>query len=195
MTCGGYRKSSKCYIKERMISMNIIISSFILLLISNAAIASDNVCQIGELQEHGNGHFSLGVYLENSDTLAGYQIPVSFDFGETVISCDSISFAGGRCQDFEFLDSKIDNQVKVAYLMGISEASVGGSFEPLYPDTGEIARIYFTYSGTPGEGEKLKLNRSVWKLGDNKLDYRFWTPDAVEVRCRFKVDNIRLSGQ
>ena len=169
--------------------------SLILIIFTTKVFASGNLCQIGELEEYGNGHFSLGVYLENSDTLAGFQVPVSFDFGETVISCDSISFAGGRCQDFEFLDSKIDNGVKIAYLMGISEASTGGSFESLYPGSGEIARHNFTYSGTTGEEEKLKLNRSVWKLGDNKLDYRFWTPDAVEVRCRFKVDNIRLSGQ
>ena len=166
-----------------------------LLIFPTGAFASDNLCEIRQLQEYGNSHFSLGVFLENADTLAGFQIPVSFDFGETVISCDSISFTGGRCQDFEFLDSKIDNQVKVAYLMGISEASTGGSFEPLYPGSGEIARLYFTYSGTPGEDQRIKLNRSVWKLGNNKLDYSFWTPDAVEVRCRFKVDNIRLSGQ
>ena len=173
-----------------MRSINFLI--YLMLLFFTDVLASDNICQIGALERYGNSHFSLGVYLENSDTLAGLQIPVSFDFGETVISCDSISFAGGRCQDFEFLDSKIDNERHIVYISGVSNISAEANNEPLLPGRGEIARIYFTYEGDPGNTQ-LKIRRARYEMGGNRLEYRFWKPNGTQVRCRFEAPPVRIA--
>jgi hypothetical protein len=43
--------------------------------------ASDNVCFIGAVETAGNQAFSVGIGVRNADTLGGFQIPFSFEFG------------------------------------------------------------------------------------------------------------------
>ena len=170
---------------------NIILGFGAVLILVLVADASDNRFQIGEVEKLGNDHFSLGIHVDNVDTIAGFQIPMSFAFNGLTITLDSVIFAGHRCENFEFLDSKIDNDGHVVYISGVNNISAEADNEPLLPGQGEIARIYFTYESDPGNAQ-LQIKQAHYEMGGNRLEYRFWKPDATEVRFRFEAPPIQL---
>jgi hypothetical protein len=51
--------------------------------------------------------FALRVNITNVDTLAGAQVPIFFRSDNIKLICDSVSFAGGLCENFMFHDIKI----------------------------------------------------------------------------------------
>lgn len=51
--------------------------------------------------------FAVKVNLANVDTLSGMQVPTFFRSDKIKLQCDSVSFAGGRCEYFMFNDVKI----------------------------------------------------------------------------------------
>ena len=156
------------------------IGAFLLFSIAGAN-ASDNVCSIGIVGERSYGEFSVGVELGNSDTLAGFQLPLAFDLGDLSIACNSVSFSGRRCEHFEFLDSKIDNERHIVYIGGVNNISAEANNEPVLPGQGEMARIYFTYEGDPGNAQ-LQIRQAYYEMGGNRLEYRFWKPDDTQIR-------------
>ena len=161
-------------------------------MVSRLIQASENSCRIDFVDLHENYRFSLGVYFDNTDTVAGFQIPISFELSELVMICDSMSFTWGRCEHFEFLDSKIDNERHIVYISGVSNISAEANNEPLLPGQGEIARIYFTYEGDPGEAP-LRIRQARYEMGGNRLEYRFWKPDGTQVRCRFEAPPVSIA--
>ena len=177
-----------------MITRKAFLVSCLILLASNLSLAGENVCRIGKFQYHGNGVASVGVILLNSDTIAGFQVPLRFDFGEDDITCDSVSFAGGRCEDFSFLHHDVTPEEKRVFLCGSYTTVPEETIEPLYPGRGEIARIFFTAQGVP-QSKRIKVYRSHHQLTQSKLDYLFYTPDGREVRCRLEVKPFRFKTQ
>ena len=177
---------------ERKNRMNrLLLSIGLIAWISVIALGSNNVCEISTLVQNGNSSFYIGVYIENTDSLGGFQIPIHTDYEQNMVTCDSISFTGGRCEGFEFLDSKIDNEKQVVYITGIHVLIGEENHQPLAPGEGEVARIYFTYEGDP-TGAPLIIRQDSYQMGANKLEYRFWKPDGEEVNFRFEAAPMKI---
>jgi len=156
-----------------------------------AASAQENACTLGEARVIPPASFSLEIVIANTDTLAGFQIPFSFDYEGIPIACDSISFAGGDCRDFGFQDVKIDNQAKIAYLAATNNGRVEDNISPLAPGRHPVARAYFSV-------ERVDLTTDVTfgqsRYPHDRLDFSFlmWTPQAEEVKASFNFSNLRL---
>lgn len=150
-----------------------------------------NICFIGNSTSIGGRSFAIDINLTNTDTLAGFQIPFSFNYGGIGITCDSVSFLGGRCQHFDFLDNKIDSTSKVVYITGISGVSIELDTPPLLPGSGKLATIYFSV-------ERTNINNQVGftktRFPDPKRDYSFffWNLRAEKVECEFSLSPIKL---
>ncbi|MCP4649765.1 MAG: hypothetical protein GY853_06750, partial [PVC group bacterium] len=136
-----------------------------------------NTCSIGNINALGGRSFGIDINLANEDTIAGFQMPFSFDFENIGITCDSIDFAGGRCANFDFLDVKIDNEAKEAYLTGISKAGIDTETSELMPGSGKIASIYFTVSQIDRD-KNIRFLRSQFPDLERDFIFAFWNHRA-----------------
>lgn len=153
--------------------------------------AGENICTLGGAQVIQATAFSVEIVISNSDTLAGFQIPFSFNYGEIFIACDSINFTGGDCRNFGFQDVKIDNQAKIAYLAAINNGTPEDSNPPLAPGQHSVARAYFSLERVdPGREVAFAISR----YPNDKLDLSFlmWTPQAEEVEASFRFTALRV---
>jgi len=153
--------------------------------------AGDNVCKVENLESYNSDHYSVTVSLTNSDTLAGFQIPLYFDFDQSSLIIDSVSFNESRCIDFAVLDSKIDTSTSNVLVASIFDVSGTDYYSPLFPGYGNIAKIYFTVIEN-SSNNKLKIKLSHYQYDNNKIGYSFWSPDAVEIRCRFETQPLQI---
>jgi hypothetical protein len=156
-----------------------------------SAVAQENNCTTGDVQMLGSNSFSMEIIITNTDTLAGFQIPFSFDYAGIPINCESVSFVGGDCRDFGFHDTKVDNQTKMVYLAATNNGSIDDDVPPLTPGRHLIAKVYFSVERTD---EERSVNFQVTQFPDERLDYSFlmWTPQAEEVPATFSFSNLRI---
>jgi len=148
-----------------------------------------NNCYIGNVEGISDLSFSMEINISNIDTLAGFQIPFSFNFGQYDIVCDSVSFTGGRCEYFDFFDYEIANDLKIVYISGIAKVEFDLDTPYLAPGDGDIATVYFLVSSVD---ENTDVTFSQTSLPDEYRDYNFlfWNPLAEEVECVFNFENI-----
>jgi hypothetical protein len=100
-----------------------------------AAYAEENFCYLGEMSIVGDQSFLVEIVVSNSDTLAGFQIPFSYDYGNISVECDSVAFAGGACEDFSSQKTEIYSETNVVYLSAIQNVHATDYNDPLYPGT------------------------------------------------------------
>ena len=164
----------------------ILVSIFIA--VTSIGYAGDNYCRIDSLKIVNANCYSVDLVMSNSDTIAGFQIPLIFKVGEDTVEIDSITFPDSRCTTFQTLGSKSDSANHIAYIFGY----FGGEYyEPLAPGNGAIARIYLKIN-------MLQSNAvlSAWPVdftvGSNKLRYSVWKSGMSTVLCRFAANPISI---
>jgi hypothetical protein len=162
-------------------------------LLNNLSFAGDNVCRIDSLINVGGNQYSVGVFVSNTDTIAGFHIPLALtaDSSNPVISGDSISFVGSRCDDFSFQDKKIDTATNSICISSVYEVYPDENNVPLYVGSGKVAQIYFRCT-VDTLGSKILIQQTHFGINENKLDYSFWKTDASPVTCRFESNWIQL---
>jgi hypothetical protein len=163
----------------------------LMLFSTSLVLAQGNTCTLGEVRTTSSRAFSLEIVISNTDTLAGFQIPFNFAYGNVGISCDSISFRGGACEGFGFQDIKIDNAHKLAYLSAIYDASVDDHNTPLAPGRHKVATAFFAVDRVDNS---LQVAFEQSRIPDEYRDYSFlfWTPTAEEVPATFSLGNLKL---
>ncbi len=155
------------------------------------SIAQSNSCSLGEVNIIDGGAFSVEIVVTNSDTLAGFQIPFSFDYGDIDVTCDSISYIGGDCENFASLETNIAEETKTVYLAVIQNTEPNNNNEPLYPGTHIVARAYFTLADVD-QNQNLAFAQTI--LADEYRDFSLlmWTPEAEEVPCSFDFGSLNI---
>jgi F0F1-type ATP synthase assembly protein I len=157
---------------------------------------------------------AIAVNLVNSDTLAGAQVPIFYRSETIKLICDSVSFAGGLTEKFQFHDIKIPlicekcetryinptkipgicdnekcggklvNKDQVVFFSVINITDPSKEIAPMYPGKGLLATIYFTAPKDSPKGV-VKLVRGM--IPDKAVDYTFsvWNTTGVDQECKF----------
>jgi hypothetical protein len=153
-----------------------------------------NVCYTESVMAAKGSSFPVKVFVNNIDTLAGMQVPIYYRSEDVDLKCDSVSFAGSRCEDFALNDSKIEPVGKTVYFCFINIVDASQSVQPLLPGDGLVATLWFTAP------EDIKSGKVLLDSGPNafyphpKIDYSFlfWTPTAQQVDCTYKGGTITV---
>jgi hypothetical protein len=96
-----------------MLKKSVLFVSLFLLLLSGLIPAAEqappkgNIVYIDKVVAKPGESFAVKVMISNVDTLAGAQVPIFFRNDKIKLVCDSVSFAGGVCENFMFHDMKI----------------------------------------------------------------------------------------
>ena len=138
-------------------------------------------------------HFAVKVYLFNTDTLSGCQVPTFYRSENIDLYCDSISIIGSRCEYFMFDDIKLpqtEEDDKIAYFSFIDTVNPKVYVDALPPGDGLLATMYFTAPKDAPEGS-VKLTRgmiphphisfifAVWDTGGNEVDGDFIESEII----------------
>jgi len=173
----------------------ILLTTAVCFLLAGFAIAQEaayhtNTVYFEKVTAKPGEHFAVNVYLFNTDTLAGMQVPTFYRSEKIDIYCDSVSFAGSRCEYMMFRDVKIPEDDKVVYFSFINTINPNKLIDPLPPGDGLIATIYFTAPDNCDEGT-VKLARgmiphphisfifAVWNMTGNELDSDFEESEII----------------
>jgi hypothetical protein len=139
-------------------------------------------------------HFAVKVYMFNTDTLSGCQIPIFYRSDKINLLCDSISVVGSRCDYFMFQDIKIPQTAeddKIAYFSYIDTIDPKTFIDPLLPGDGLLATIYFTAPKDCPEGV-VKLTRGMIPHPYISFIFSAWTPHGEEVNATFEESEITI---
>lgn len=175
--------------KRKIISL----SCFILFLfVSHIPLrAGNNSCSLGDVHTIDDNSISVEIQISNTDTLAGFQIAFSFDYGDITVVIDSMTYTGGACEDFASHIIKIDNENRRGFLAALFMVMPDDSNLPLLPGIHTVATVYFTF-------DKVDPNRSLTFeeaiIPDDHRDYSLsmWTPAAEKVPSTFDFQALRI---
>jgi len=138
-------------------------------------------------------HFTVKVYMFNTDTLAGMQVPTFYRSEKIDLYCDSVSFAGSRCEYMMFSDTKIPEDDKVVYFSFINTIDPKNLIDPLPPGDGLIATIYFTAPDNGDEGA-VKLTRGMIPHPHISFIFAVWDRMGDELSADFKDSEIIIKS-
>jgi len=136
-------------------------------------------------------HFAVGVYLFNIDSLAGMQVPIFYRSETIKLYCDSISFAGSRCDYFMFKDPKIPEDDQVAYFGFINTIDPKQLEDPLPPGDGLVATIYFSAPEDCPAGT-VKLTRGMIPHPFISFIFAVWNSIGDELDATFEEGMITI---
>lgn len=103
--------------------------------------------RVGSCEAYPQSTFTIPIYLYNDEPLLGLTIPLRLAQGRENITCDSVIFDMARAGNCQFLSAYIDDSAK-SILIGIIP-SLDSAERYIEPGDGEIARIFFSYAGSP----------------------------------------------
>lgn len=161
---------------------------FSMLLFFTNGTSAQNIISFDKFKTYPNKIISVDVILENSDTVEGFQLPLTFSKLGEGFKCDSISFKGSRVENYGFVQSELFNENHDIFIGVICNVDTSSNRNPLMPGTGRICRLYFTMP------DKIICKDSEFFIGKGRIkngwrDYGFfiWTPDAEEVSAEISV--------
>jgi hypothetical protein len=176
--------------------MTIFVIILIILVVSQAT--GQNIISFGNVQENPDSTLTVDVFLTNTDTLAGMQIPLMFPNMKHVFDVDTVLFNGSRCDNFDMKNVEILNQQKGVFLNLIGNVSIEGETNNLLPGSGLLCKIIFTQTDfdiRPEGKFKLGLNKKAFdERQDLKRDFSFamWKPDASPAKGTIEPFTISL---
>ncbi len=153
-----------------------------------------NVCYTESVEVSKGTSFPVRVFVNNTDTLAGMQVPIYYRSEDVDLVCDSVSYVGSRCEAFSLSHSMIEPVGKVVFFAFISMTDPAREVAPLYPADGLVATLWFT------AGKDIKSGKVELYSGPNaiyphdKIDYSylFWTPGAEQKDCLYRPGYITI---
>jgi hypothetical protein len=146
-----------------------------------------NLCYAENVTAAKGSSFSVGVFVNNVDTLAGMQVPIYYSSDEVDLSCDSVTFHNSRCADFTVKDFNIEPDGKIAYFVLIDMLR-----KKLPPGEGPVASLWFTAREKAGSGTVELRSGQGSSYPDEKLDlsYLFWQPSSQQIEFPYKAGKI-----
>ncbi|MEE9553494.1 MAG: cohesin domain-containing protein [candidate division Zixibacteria bacterium] len=149
----------------------------------------ENICGTENVTVDKGSSFSVGVYVNNLDTLAGMQIPIYYRSDDIDLRCDSVTFRESRCNDFTMNDFKIEPVGRTVYFV-----LIGTHGKSLPPGEGKVATLWFTVDSDSRSGQVELFSGPKAYLPDQKINYNylFWQPSAKQVRCRYQPGYITV---
>jgi hypothetical protein len=159
-----------------------------------AAEKVSNTCYTENVSASSGTSFSVGVFLNNSDTLVGMQIPVCYRSDDVDLICDSVSFEGSRCRGFSVQFFKIEPTEKIVFLAMLNTGLSPDMPAALLPGRGRVASIWFTAPENSRSGRVVLDSGPGYRFPHERINYGylFWDPSAVQVVCRYEAGNITL---
>ncbi len=150
---------------------------------------SGNSCRTANVTVEKGASFAVDVRVNNSDTLAGMQIPIYYRSSDVALRCDSVTFDKGRCGDFTISDYKIESAKKTVYFVLINTHG-----KPLLPGQGKVASLWFTVDPNSPSGKVELFSGPDAFLPERKIEYNylFWQPSAKQVICPYQPGYITV---
>ncbi len=163
----------------------------ILLFASTMLLASDNSCSLGEVIVIDDNSISVEIQISNTDTLAGFQIPFSFSYGEIEVICDSLIYTGAACEDFASAVININNDNQMVYFAAIDNVMPEDNNTPLLPGINTIGIAYFSFDQID-QNQNLTFQNII--IPDDHRDFSLlmWTPTSEEVSCTFSFNDLNI---
>ncbi len=159
-----------------------------------ATAAASNTCYTENVTARPGTSFPVEVFLTNSDTLVGMQVPICYRSDDVDLTCDSVSFAGSRCRGFTVQFFKIEPREKIVFFAMLNTGLSPGLPAALNPGKGRVATLWFTAPEHSGVGEVVLKSGPGVRFPHERINYGylFWNPSAIQVECRFEAGNITL---
>lgn len=153
-----------------------------------------NTCYTENVVAPRGTPFPVGVFVNNSDTLVGMQVPIRYRSGQVDLVCDSVSFVGSRCRGFSVRFFKIDPEEKMVFFAMLNTGMTPDTPASLSPGEGKVATIWFRAPEMTGSGTVILESGPDIHFPHEKINYGylFWDPSAAQVKCRYNAGNITL---
>jgi hypothetical protein len=153
-----------------------------------------NSCYTEDVVARRGTSFPVGVFVDNSDTLVGMQVPIYYKSDDVDLICDSVSFAGSRCRGFSVQFFKIDPREKIVFFAMLNTGLSPEMPATLPPGKGRVATLWFTVAENSGAGDVVLRSGPDVRFPHERINYGylFWNPSAVQVECRYDAGNIAL---
>jgi hypothetical protein len=105
-----------------------------------------------------------------------------------------VTFDESRCQDFSMNFFMIEPDEKVVFFALLDVNDLGKGASLLFPGDGLVARLWFTAPRDSSPGKIVLDSGPDARLPHDRINYGylFWTPSAVQVKCRYSPGNIAL---
>ncbi len=155
---------------------------------------SGNVCYTENVAAAKGTSFPVKVFVSNYDTLAGIQVPIYYRSENIDLKCDSVTFAGSRCDYFALSHFMIEPVGKTVFFTFILMTDPSQDVKPLLPGDGPVATLWFTAPRDIKSGEvKLDSGPNAF-YPHEKIDYGFlfWTPAAQQVDCAYQSGVVTI---
>ena len=145
-----------------------------------------NIISFGNVQENPDSTLTVDVFLANSDTIAGMQIPISFPDMHHEFSIDSVTFEGSRCARFDMKHYEILPLQKALFINLIADAEVDSIDKFLVPGSGLLCELKLNMVNLESSPKRVLKFIKGKKLNDTDrslmrdLRFSIWKPDATE---------------
>lgn len=166
-------------------------ATVIFILLASGTLFGQNTISFDNLQVYPERIISVDVSLANSDTIEGMQLPISFRGSRAIVTCDSVSFAGGRCDAFDFKQPEIFDNKKAVFVGLVSNTDVDFNNSPLLPGSGTICKLFFSLPDSL-ERTDFRLGKARIRHGRRDFSFMIWTPTARKVHGNVVPFNCRL---
>ncbi len=154
----------------------------------------ENLCYTESIEVERGASFAVRVYVNNTDTLVGMQVPIYYRSDDMNLRCDSVTFDESRCQDFSMTFFKIEPDEKVVFFALLNMNNPEKGRAALYPGKGPVARLWFTAPEDGASGDVALESGPDAHFPHDRINYGylFWTPAAIQVKCDYSPGNITL---
>jgi hypothetical protein len=160
----------------------------LVIILSSVMAVADNIVKYDSLVNYPTSHYSINLILENQDTLAGFQIPLTFIGTGVAVTMDSASFTNSSITGLSIQKYKIDSTGHGIYVFGVTN---NDSASVILPNDHQICKIYFDCNLVDSTGT-IMVQNSPWTIGKNHISFKLWEKGAVEVPSRFETNPIKF---
>lgn len=159
-----------------------------MILLSSVTAVADNIVKFDSLVNYSTSHYSANLILENQDTLAGFQIPLTFIGTGVSPTMDSASFTNSSITGLSIQKYKIDSTGHGIYVFGVAN---NDSSSLILPNDYLVCKIYFNCNLADSAGT-IMVNNSPWTIGKNHISFKLWKKGAIEVPSRFELTPLKI---
>lgn len=167
---------------------NLILLSALIISLTFGITRADNVVKLDSLVRHSSSHYSINLILENQDTLAGFQIPLTFIGNGLSTTIDSASYTNCTLSGLSIQKFKIDSTGHSIYIFGVCG---NDSTSLILPNNYHVCKIYFNCILEDSTGTII-IHNSPWIIGINRVSFKVWNINAVEAPSRFETIPLNI---
>jgi len=146
----------------------------------------ENIVSFRNAQLNQDSTLTVDVFLENSDTIAGMQIPIQFSKMHSEFAVDTVIFERSRCAFFDMKHYEILPLQKALFINMIADVEADSIDKFLVPGTGLLCELKLSSVDLDSAPRKVMSFKKGNRLNDkNKslmrdLRFTIWKRDATE---------------